>query len=147
MMHMIKLSTWLGIMGLFLVQVGCSQGDRPPLGYVTGTVTIDGEPLVGVIVTFLPEKGRAAVGTTNEEGKYELQYVAGAKGTKIGPTTVIFMPPTGGSTSHPIPAKYQNQSDFKVEVERGKNVFDFDLESDDKSAKKSPAARPGNVID
>lgn len=147
MMHLQKSRIWWGIMGLFLVQLGCSQGDRPPLGYVTGTVTIDGEPLAGVVVAFLPDNGRPGVGMTDEEGKYELEYVAGAKGTKIGPTTVGFMVATGVTPSHPIPAKYENRSELKVDVERGKNVFDFDLESDSKAAKKAPAAKSGNVID
>src|SRR5262245_49070668 len=47
---------------------GCSGGDRPELGYVSGTVTMDGEPLVGVIVTFKPEQGRPAVDVTDADG-------------------------------------------------------------------------------
>jgi hypothetical protein len=143
-----RLTIWLALafVGSVLL-TGCGRGDRPPLGYVTGRVTIDGEPLVGVIVTFLPESGRPAVATTDADGRYELEYLGGVKGAKIGPTTVAFMPPTGGSTSHPIPDKYQNKSEFQVEVQRGKNVFDFDLESGDKAATNAARANPGDVID
>lgn len=128
-----------------VLSTGCSQGDRPPLGYVSGTVTIDGEPLRGVIVAYLPDQGRTAVGTTDENGKYEIEYLQGVKGCKVGPSTIGFMAPTGGSPSHAIPPKYENKSEFKVDVKAGNNKFDFNLESDGKAEKHKPKpkSQPG----
>lgn len=135
---------WLPLLVSIL---GCGNGDRPPLGYVSGRVTINGEPLVGVIVTFMPSSGRPAVATTDAQGNYVIEYVEGAKGSKLGPTTVIFMTPTGGTTSHPIPARYQSGNEFQVEVQKGKNEFNFELKSDSSSAKPSAAQRKGPVPD
>jgi hypothetical protein len=95
----------------------------------------------------MPDKGRMATATTDENGNYEIEYLQGVKGCKIGPNTVAFFAPTSGPLSHPIPAKYSDpqKSEFKVEVEKGKNTFDFDLESD--SAAKAKAAAPPSIVD
>jgi hypothetical protein len=130
---------------LILVAGGCGGSDRPPLGRCSGTVTIDGAPLSGVIVIFQPEEGRAAVATTDSEGRYEVMYVGGVKGSKVGPTNVMFAAPTGGSPSHPIPPKYQGKTDLNIEVMDGSNVFDFDLKSEG-AAPKRAGAKPA-VID
>lgn len=45
---------------------GCGRGDLPPLGTVSGTVTLDGEPLPGVIISFKPDEGRVAAATTED---------------------------------------------------------------------------------
>ncbi len=55
--RLIGISVWVV---LFLSMPGCSSGDRPPLGLVSGSVTIDGKPLVGAIITFQATKCRAA---------------------------------------------------------------------------------------
>jgi hypothetical protein len=133
-----KLLSLVSLACLFVT--GCSQGDRPPLGYVQGTVTIDGEPLGGAIIAFMPEKGRPATATTDEKGAYRIQYTDGVAGSKVGSNSIVFYPPPSGGLSHPIPAKYLNISDLKVDVQSGRNTFDFDLESD--SAKK-PASKAG----
>ena len=135
---------WIGI-GATLCFQGCGSSDRPPLGYVTGTVTIDGMPLEGVIVTFKPESGRPGVGTTDSKGHYELKYTNAVKGTKVGPSTVVFMAQTGINPSHPIPARYQSGELYKVDVKSHGNKLDFDLESDGKVAK--PAVKKGIVAD
>jgi hypothetical protein len=112
-----------------LTAAGCGgSGDRPELGEVTGTVTLDGQPLKGVIVMFTPDSGRPASGVTDESGRYELIYRYGVSGAKAGPNTVSFEYPTGDS-GPPIPAKYGGQSTLKKHVESGDNAFDFELSS------------------
>jgi hypothetical protein len=58
----------------------------------------------------------------------------------------MFAVPTGGSTSHPIPAKYQTKSDLKVDVKDGNNTFNFDLESGP-SGGNTAKPKPGVVVD
>ncbi len=121
--------------------IGCSRGDQPTLGYVKGTVTLDGQPLEGVVIVFNPEKGRAGLANVDADGNYELSYKHGVKGTKLGPTTVSFAWTTG--TSGPaIPSKYAEKSELKIDVKKGHNTFDFALESDTAPSKKAktPAA-------
>ncbi len=122
---------------------GCGQGDRPPMGYVSGNVTIDDEPLSGVIVLFTPESGRPATALTDSNGAYRLQYVSNVYGCKIGSNTVSFVAPTSGTPSHPIPARYQGKSDWKVEVKKGNNTFDLPLETDTSS--KPAALKPAGT--
>jgi hypothetical protein len=116
------------VAGLLLCLLGCAQqGDRPPLGTVSGTVTLDGKPFPNVMVVFKPEEGRAASGLTNSEGQYELEYLYKVKGCKVGPCTVSFMYETGAEGGPPIPEKYGGRSTLKEEVLEGANTFDFDL--------------------
>ncbi len=135
---------------LTLAQSGCGGGgDQPELGQVTGTVTLDGKPLVGVAVVFQPENGRPARGMTDAEGKYELTYIRQTKGTKVGMNRVEIAPSEDGEVeeseapeddSKPagkrpksgkpaIPARYNVRSELKADVKGGKNTFDFKLES------------------
>lgn len=127
-----RVTSFLLIMFVVGSLTGCSQGDRPPIGLVTGKITMDGEPLVGTIVSFMPDSGRPATGLTDKEGKYQIQYAMGVYGTKIGNNTICLFPGSSGGTSHEIAAKYQNPqtSDLKAEVKKGNNTFDFELESD-----------------
>lgn len=111
-----------------LATSGCGGvSDLPELAEVSGTVTLDGKPVAGIIILFKPDKGRPGMGTTDAEGKYKLEYLHDEVGTKVGPSTVSFEWPIGAS-GPPIPAKYGSNSTEKVEVVPGKNnVFDFDL--------------------
>jgi hypothetical protein len=129
-----------------LVIAGCSSrpADEPPLGRVRGKVTMDGQPLAGVDVAFLPEKGRPSMATTDAAGHYDLWYVNRTMGAKVGPHKVFVrpteMPPeeaaaNGSSRGAPgalppkIPAKYTKRSTLAAEVKPGRNTFDFALES------------------
>lgn len=122
--------------GLFcavlLSAVGCGDGaDRPALGYVTGTVTLDGAPLEGVQVLFQPADGRPAGGLADEDGHYVIEYIKGEKGTKVGLNTVSFSWLPGDSRAKPIPSRYLGKdSELKLEVKQGNNKFDLELVSD-----------------
>ncbi len=121
--------------GILAIGLGCGRGDLPELGYVSGTVTMDGKPLAGAIVEFHSEAGgRPGVGVTDAEGKYELQYTGGVEGSKVGPATISITtewpegePPEGESET--IPQKYNSKTILKETVEAGNNTFDFNLES------------------
>ena len=109
--------------------VGCSSSDRPPLGRVTGKVTIDGAPIEGLIVNFRPDEGRTATCETDAQGKYDLIYTYQVNGAKVGPCTVSFVWPTGAEGKKGIPAKYSDKSEIKFEVKSGSNTFDYDIKS------------------
>lgn len=127
------------LLAALVSSLGCGgSGDRPELGEVSGTVTLDGAPLAGVIIVFKPDVGRAAVGETDEKGYYELEYLDGVPGCKIGPNTVSFEWPLGAA-GKALPAKYMaGRSELKKDVQSGDNQIDFALES----AKPGEAAAP-----
>ena len=99
---------------MFLMVAGCGNGDRPPLGTVTGTVTLSGEPLKNVEITFSPDIGRPSYGKTNGEGRYELDYINDTKGAKVGKHTISIR---SGKVAQPAP-RY-------VEIKSGKNTIDI----------------------
>lgn len=114
---------------------GCGSDE---LNSVSGTVTLDGQPLKGAFVTFSPaEGGRPASAETDDEGRYELQYSRTSKGTGAGKYVVTIR--TGTSTDEgeeipeKLPARYHDEAadnpEMRVEVTPGGNTFDFKLTS------------------
>ena len=147
------------VLSFFVLPYLCGCGPANPLDTiaVTGTVTVDGQPMEGISVTFLPADGGAygAFGSTDSKGKFKLSSpsapvgsgaVAGEYIPVFSKTEMEQRPPTaspeeerrlyGGVPAqvfHRIPEKY---GDVKtcgfdpVKVEKGKkNVFSFDLSS------------------
>ncbi len=99
-------------------------GDRPELARVTGTVTIDGEPVAGATLTFQPDpdadpppKGSASIGRTDNEGRYELTYVRDIEGAVIGQHKVL------------IETREGRRFRETAEVGPGKNTINFPLKT------------------
>jgi len=123
---------WLVILSL----AGCGgSSDTPPLGLVTGVVTMDGEPLAKAVVSFVPEKGRPSVAMTNADGKYDLIYVDKIHGALLGEHTVQITTyveedsPEAKNFKESIPKKYNSASQLKETVKAGRNEFRFALDS------------------
>lgn len=76
MMQMPTTALTLSILVCLGFLLGCSGGDMLP---VEGTVTLDGEPLEGAAISFVPaEGGRPCSGQTDAQGHFTLaSYVAG----------------------------------------------------------------------
>jgi hypothetical protein len=117
--------------------VGCGS-DAPPLGQVTGTVTLDGKPVDGAMIQFEPTTSGlpTAFGQTDAQGKYELWYSRGNKGASLGEAIVritAFQEADDDSAKKKrpeiVPAKYNLTSELKVEVKPGAQVYDFPLKS------------------
>ena len=74
----VNLSLALLLIGL----TGCSSG--PKVVKVTGTVQHNGKPLSNVQLRFAPEAGgRASTGTSDENGRFELDYAMNVNKQKI----------------------------------------------------------------
>ena len=136
----------------YYLQSGPPEG-QPDLGFVGGTVTLDGDPLAEVSVTFEPDEGRPSNATTDENGYYELQYTARSQGARLGrhtvriaepppmpdPTQPVQEPPAGArerpataattQQSGGIPQTYNLNSSLTATVKTGSNTFDFELKS------------------
>src|SRR5215475_13197743 len=68
-----------------IVLTGCSSG-RPKTYRVTGTVTMQGKPVAGAAITFVPtsNEGEAASAITDSEGKYALTTWQAGDGARPG---------------------------------------------------------------
>ena len=69
-----------------IVLTGCSGSSRPPTYPVTGTVTMQGKPVAGAAITFVPTgtEGEAASAITDSEGKYALTTWQAGDGARPG---------------------------------------------------------------
>lgn len=139
-------------LGLFCV-IGCSSGGPAPpkLVPVAGKVVLDGAPLAGANVIFIPKdqtKGTGGSGVTDADGKYEARHSSNKVGIEPGTYAVIFskiaMPdgspiPAGKNAAdvgatEALPQQLSNPSpDFMTNVvtitETGGTSFDFTLAS------------------
>lgn len=139
-------------LGLFCI-AGCSSGGPAPpkLVPVAGKVMLDGAPLAGASVIFVPKdqtKGTGGTGITDAEGKYEARHQSNKVGIEPGTYAVIFskiaMPdgspiPPGKNAAdvgatEVLPQQLSNPSpDFMTNIvtitETGGTSFDFTLAS------------------
>ena len=80
--------------------IGCTEPgvERPETFAVTGIVTLDGNPVEGATVTFVPAAGdRSAAGMTDASGKYALTTFEGGDGAGPGEYGVKIEKYAGGS--------------------------------------------------
>tara|TARA_R110002095_G_scaffold189660_1_gene167320 strand:- start:36845 stop:37318 length:474 start_codon:yes stop_codon:yes gene_type:complete len=137
---------------LTVVLTGCGS-DKVELATVSGTVTMNGEPLPGATVVFRPQTtvedneakvGAESYGKTNGDGQYHLTIVlTGAKGAVVGPNDVMIsldefeeiLPSFDSSGKdrrgpNPIPAEYNSKTTLKFDVPpAGAEDADFKLEN------------------
>lgn len=130
-------------MALLLVTglCGCDSGDRPDLGHVTGTVTLDGQPLADTWVTFVQRGYRPSSDMTDADGRYDLRYLRDIRGATLGIHTVrIEKEPAeeGKPALDPLPVRYNRESKIQRTVESGENVFDFELTTGDPVPPENP---------
>jgi hypothetical protein len=123
---------------LLALVLGCSS--KPPRGQVSGTVTLDGQPLENGTIQFYPAKG--VVGQTAgggiENGKYSVETSVGEMTVTINGTKVVGKQKMYDTPDSPvvdkvielIPQKYNALSELKVTVAQGPNEnVNFDLKS------------------
>lgn len=69
--------------GIFLE--GCQGGATPVRVHpVSGTLSVNGQPVSNIIVHFVPGNGRPSTGVTDAGGKFDLQYEKGIRGVVPG---------------------------------------------------------------
>ncbi|OYW24361.1 MAG: hypothetical protein B7Z55_02410, partial [Planctomycetales bacterium 12-60-4] len=117
----------------------------PPLGYVTGTVTLNGQPLEGAFVYFAPadpkfpghehERIRTSTGVTDSQGKYTMYYLDQIEGTAVGKCRV-WLSRMGDHGQESIPDQYQEVAMQMRDISQGTQSIDFTLSSDSKTAKR-----------
>ncbi|HVX57439.1 MAG TPA: carboxypeptidase-like regulatory domain-containing protein [Candidatus Saccharimonadales bacterium] len=146
--------------GMMLASVGCGPKQSAlKTEEVEGVVTLDGTPVPGATVTFVPVQpdGATATGMTDSAGKYRLtalkpgynpqpgsgtlpgEYNVGVskiKSPEPPKSTEETMPkpgerPKGSEITYLVPQKYENPQDsgIKKTVKEGKNDIPIELTS------------------
>jgi len=125
---------------MFSLGCGKKSGDDIARAEVSGTVTLDGNPIPEGMISFLPEKGPAAQAPITD-GKYSIKDKGGVPvGTcKISIEAMKETGKTlpGGATGQPekekvqyIPPKYNSKTTLTATITPGKpNTHDVALES------------------
>ena len=138
MNHSRLVCVWMVGISVLALVTGCNRENLPKLGAVSGTVTMDGQPVANATVIFdgAKEGEPASLGRTDASGKYELYYSRGNKGTTIGEHVVHISThdETGDDDNRQvhketIPSRYNAKSELKANVTRGSNKHDFELKS------------------
>ncbi len=138
---------WLPLLGVVLILPtlpGCRPG--PPVGEVTGRVTIDGRPAPGLLVHFEPQDGLAnglpaTYGATDEQGSYRAKRMNGQTGAALGLNHVrITAIERDGNQQAKIHARYAQDYTLWFDVAPGQNTFDLELRSDPLKRPKPAAA-------
>lgn len=81
----------VAVLMLLFFSVGCGS-DRPPLATASGKVTMNGGPVAGATVSFVPvEGGRAATAMTDTEGVYVMNTYGDVDGAIVGDHYVAVM--------------------------------------------------------
>jgi hypothetical protein len=115
---------------------GCNRGPvLPELVPVHGTVTLDGKPLSGASIAFVPignTRGTGADGCTDNNGQYEVFDRRGQKGAPVGEYRVSIVKPGMSGSSHPGLATALDASPIhsgKATIPQGGGAVDFLLRS------------------
>ncbi len=130
-----------GVLLLVMSSPGCGKHDDPlNRQAISGSVTLDGQPLQQGTISFLPlEKKDTSGGATITSGKYS---VAREQGLAPGKYKVMISASKSGvaggqeapgmpvMAAELIPEEYNTKSDKSVDVTvKGPNTFDFDITS------------------
>ncbi|MBI1247907.1 hypothetical protein GC197_08725 [bacterium] len=132
---MSKQHSWLPLstaLILILSAVGCSSSTEIPTGAVSGTITVNGSPVEGVIVTFVPDAAvRPSTGVTDTRGNYQAEFVSTQSGVALGPCVVQFALYPGKSEKNCLPAKFNTKAadnpDLHLNVTEEGLAFDYDI--------------------
>jgi len=128
------------------VLTGCSGSSGVPVGKVGGLVTVNGKPVNGGQIMFLPtSSGPAATGVIGSDGRYTLRTFKPGDGAVLGSHEVLIesMPDHQSDVTEDvterrrasrsaveIPVKYgiPRKSGLSATVTSGSNAIDFALE-------------------
>jgi hypothetical protein len=118
-----------------LVLVGCSKSN---MGTVSGRVTVDGEPAKVGSVAFFAVDGRApTAGAPIVDGQYKAQVKPGLCMVQVRVSKVVGQKKLYDTPTSPVrevwaealPAKYNDNTQLKLDVKLGENSQDYELKT------------------
>jgi hypothetical protein len=135
---MLRKICWVGsLFCMAAVVFACSQG--PATGIVSGDVTLDGQPLLKGHIAFTPLDGQGQTGGVFiENGKFSGPVPVAKMRVKIHSTKpsgkkykAYDTPesPWEEDVMEALPAKYNEKSDITLDVKRGRQTVNYELQS------------------
>ena len=129
-------ATFAAVMLAIVAVIGCGDQDR---GFLTGTVTLNGQPVGPGTLTLRPvnSAGAGAMALFGEDGKYEVMTSGREKGAPVGEYRVFIQggedfgaEQEGPPPESEIPVRYNTPdgSDLTVTIEPGNHTHDFELQ-------------------
>jgi hypothetical protein len=121
------------IVGLMAAALGCTGGNMPRRFDVTGTVTLNGQPLPEGSVRFQPTgTGGRPEGASIRDGRFSLQAVEGSYHVVISVPRPVepkrVLKDMGPSFVEALPARYNTATTLTADVKpEGPNDFLFEL--------------------
>lgn len=136
---------WLALTAMLL---GCSKQKDYSLAPISGTVTLDGQPLAGAVVNFQPRAqggttaGPGSVARTNDAGRYTLATIRDEPGAVVGvhlvriysssPESLPSSDDTAQAPPERVPQRYNYRTQLTYEVRPdGSGSADFSLSTDE----------------
>ena len=116
--------------------VGC--GPESKVALITGSVSIDGKPAPNGSISFIPVNGQGpTAGTELKEGKFTSQAAIGECKVEVRVSKVVGKKKLYDTPDSPVqdlmeevlPSKYNEASELRIEIKKGKNEKDWDLKS------------------
>ena len=131
-----KSNPLIAAMLLLAACVGCG-GNGVRMGYVEGSVTLDGKPVTEAVIRFTSKEQRGARGRVVDGEIVELTTFAVNDGVPVGDHRVTVqesyrgMPKGSPVPAMRLPKQYSNvvYTPLTATVERGSNEFTFELVS------------------
>lgn len=128
--------------GMLLITVGCSGiSDAPDRRVVKGSVTLNGEPLEGAVIRFLPQPAGPVAAGKIVNGMYEISNKGGVplgkhrveiKGTPILPADTegksLGEIDAATKPAIPVPEKFNSKSELETTIEAGNEPLFVDFE-------------------
>ena len=136
---------------LTIFAAGCG-GDKGPKSYrVEGTVTLNGTPVDGAAVSFVPDDntGSSAGGKTDASGKFTLMTSFGTEGAAAGTYSVVITKREAVRTGNKTTSTDENGKEIMVDEMTAKDVLPKDYASVQKTPFKSVTveAKSSNKFD
>lgn len=126
------------LLAVAALTAGCSKG--PPMGEVSGTVTVDGVPAKTGSISFFPLDGKSATaGAAIKEGKYAAEVPVGKVKVEIRVSKVVGQKKLYDTPNSPVqpimkevlPPKYNDRTEEKLDVTSGSMEKNYDIKTTD----------------
>jgi hypothetical protein len=116
-----------------ILMVGCA---KPNIGTVTGTITVDGSPAKSGSIAFFPvDRKSPTAGSEIVDGKYTAKVALGTAKVEVRVPKVTGEKKLYNTADSPkqkilaesLPAKFNDQTELKLNVQPGENHQDYSL--------------------